>query len=576
MAMNIAKLQSQLQRVPDEALINYVQNPNGQVPSYLALTELTRRKEMRNAGAQSAQGAQKQPSVADQIVQESQPQGVAGLQLPDEMYNEQSMAAGGIVAFDEGGEVPSFAGPEGSLVRGLTQDDIAYQRALAATGDPTEGGQRVLSYMADVISSPGQLAWVRDPKTNKLVRAYETEGWFPRTSGFTAKQDKAKQNRASQLDAYEADNITRANLAGKKVPLGSTREGIKQLVADATAPEGAMVDRMFNIPTNKPTVQNIESPSPRFIGDPNRSVPNAGTGMPSQGGQPVRNQYGDLVFPEIKPDTAGFDALAPKERAMRDYAAEFRTELGDDPGRAAMKERLATMQAAGEKEANQAPWMALAEAGLGMAAGKSQFALQNIAEGGLRGVKAYSEARDNLRKAEERRFDLESKVAQAERAEQLAAIKYGEESKRTEDAGRRAVGLAKQEAVARANEINAKGKFEAVKDKYQFQQKDREINLMTQRLDKQIASVENQSLRNDMLNRRDSLKTALNELNDLMKNEQSSLNPDPAKLASLQQKFNSAYNALYSLAMQPSGAATSGAPAMANRPPLSSPVFNLK
>ena len=222
MAMNIAKLQSQLQRVPDEALINYVQNPNGQVPSYLALTELTRRKEMRNAGAQSAQGAQKQPSIADQIVQESQPQGVAGLQLPETMYNEQSMAAGGIVAFDEGGEVSRFDNG------GLTQDDIAYQRALAATGDPTEGGKRVLSYMADVISAPGQLAWVRDPKTGKLVRAYETEGWFPRTSGFTTKQEKAKQNRAAQLDAYEADNITRANLAGKKVPLGSTREGIKQ------------------------------------------------------------------------------------------------------------------------------------------------------------------------------------------------------------------------------------------------------------------------------------------------------------------------------------------------------------
>ena len=88
--MNIVKLQSQLQGVPDEALIGYVQNPNGQVPSYLALAELSRRKEIRNSAAPKE--AAPTQTVADQMVSEGQ--GVAGLSVPDDMYSEESYEIG--------------------------------------------------------------------------------------------------------------------------------------------------------------------------------------------------------------------------------------------------------------------------------------------------------------------------------------------------------------------------------------------------------------------------------------------------------------------------------------------------
>ena len=45
--MNIIKIQDQLKSIPDQTLVGYVQNPTGQVPTYLALSELQRRKEMR-------------------------------------------------------------------------------------------------------------------------------------------------------------------------------------------------------------------------------------------------------------------------------------------------------------------------------------------------------------------------------------------------------------------------------------------------------------------------------------------------------------------------------------------------
>ena len=134
--MNIVKLQNELKNVPDQALIGYVQNPTGQVPTYLALAELQRRKDMREKYQQQQAPA---TTVADDLKQQAQPSGlamlaknpaqgnptmssaptepgVAGLPTGD-MYQEQNFATGGIVAFGDGGHVPSFAGlTDGSYI----------------------------------------------------------------------------------------------------------------------------------------------------------------------------------------------------------------------------------------------------------------------------------------------------------------------------------------------------------------------------------------------------------------------------------------------------------------------------
>jgi hypothetical protein len=484
--MNINKIVDDLRKVPDEALISYVQQPNGRVPSVLALSELQRRKEIRqSAGAKQPSPTQ---TVAQQVMAQPAPQGVAALPVADNMYSEQSMAAGGIVAFDEGGEVPSYQ------LGGLTADNIAYQRALAQTSfDPTEAIRRGFAYTQDVLTAPGQLSWMRDPKTGKLVRAYEVEGFMPRSTGFSAAENAKVQSRLASLDAAEADNITRANLAGKSPRLGAEKEGVRQLVADATRSDNAMMDRMVDIPTVTP-VKSVRDKTIRNqqVADKVIATGDVGTQGANKTQRQASSGYGDLVFDPVKVDEAGYDKFLPKDQSMRDYAAEFKAELGEDPSRAAVKERLAKMQAAGETDSARAPWMALAEAGLGMAAGQSQFALQNIAAGGIRGIQSYNEARDRLMKAEERRFELENKVSQAERAEQLAAINYGADSKRADDASRRTIGLAKQQDLARAAEVNARGKLEAVEKRYGLEQKDRELSV-TQEHYRQMAKAYNKT-----------------------------------------------------------------------------------
>ena len=45
--MNIIQIQDRLKGLPEDALVNYVEQPMGEVPIYLALGELQRRKEMK-------------------------------------------------------------------------------------------------------------------------------------------------------------------------------------------------------------------------------------------------------------------------------------------------------------------------------------------------------------------------------------------------------------------------------------------------------------------------------------------------------------------------------------------------
>jgi hypothetical protein len=486
MNMNINQLVERLKDVPDNALFGYVQDPKLQVPSVLALAEISRRQQIRAAAPQpQMQGPQ--PTVADQVISANQgigalpqaqqmpqapmqmaqapqmvDQGMASLPLPDTMYGEQSMAAGGIVAFDEGGEVPSYK------LGGLTEDDIAYQQALQGVELPS-WARTGLDYTALLPYTLGKkgIGYLKgrqpvfDPEQGKYVLQRD----------FGKEQDRRTKTKEFLEKEAEAQLSDPAYLAGVN-KFASERDNALAMAANK------------GIPTED---QGLKTLANTQRGGANTTA-NADTG--SGRGQPSRNARGELVFNPVTVDDAGYGELMPDQRGMRDYAAEFKSELGDDPARAAMKERLAGMEAKALKEEAQSPWMALAEAGFGIAGGQSQFAAQNIAEGGKQGIKALTESKDRLRKAEERRFELESKVAQAERAEQLAAINYGADSKRADDQSRRAVGLAKQADKARAAEFNAKGKYDAVKDKLSFDLEERRIDQMAKAYNKKPAEIQ--------------------------------------------------------------------------------------
>ena len=84
-------------------------------------------------------------------------------------------------------------------------------------------------------------------------------------------------------------------------------------------------------------------------------------------------------------------------------------------------EQFAQDRARIEKREKNAVSDALIRAGLGMMAGKSQFAMQNIGEGGIQGLNAYQEAEKATEASRRALMQSEMQMAQAQRAERQGA-----------------------------------------------------------------------------------------------------------------------------------------------------------
>jgi hypothetical protein len=378
--MNIVKLQNELKGVPDDALIGYVQNPTGQVPSYLALSELQRRKEMR----EKYKAAQpEKTTVAEDLAAAPQPQGiaamqqpaqapvaepgVAGLPVPDQMFSGQGMAAGGIVAFEDGG----YVNP--SLIGGPTQESLPWYSGI------NEFLNRNFDWSAT--NRAAREKGIGNEVTNPFISG------MPRTDIMQEYLDI--QQRVNTGKGTYQDIERMRQIEGQGVPSAQTPGGGGYIPGQKTQADiQSDLDKQRQLAKDKENaIKNIYAPK------------------------------------------GGAAGARESAKSLADYAKEFRDVVGTDPMQAKLMERMERMDAASAKQAEQAPWMALAQAGFGMAAGRSPFALQNIAAGALEGVKSYGDARERMNALEDKRFSLVADMAKSQRAEQLAIASKGVDSR---------------------------------------------------------------------------------------------------------------------------------------------------
>ena len=108
--MNILQLEDTIKGLPDEALMQEAQQPSGQVPQFLVISEVQRRSDMRKRHQQQSQ-EQPQGTVADQVLQE----GIAGMAPPSPGMQQamggpptQMMYGGGVVRMQNMGQVPFY------------------------------------------------------------------------------------------------------------------------------------------------------------------------------------------------------------------------------------------------------------------------------------------------------------------------------------------------------------------------------------------------------------------------------------------------------------------------------------
>jgi len=141
--MNLVQIQERLKDLPMQAIMAYANGQNPQVPPYLALGELNRRKQMEQQTAEPPKATVKD-NIEQQVgvmqlqkMQQGQPMGQPAMQQPQapqpesmpEPEAEMAMAAGGLanlpvhMDFKSGGII-AFANPEGNQ---LVKDEAAQQ-----------------------------------------------------------------------------------------------------------------------------------------------------------------------------------------------------------------------------------------------------------------------------------------------------------------------------------------------------------------------------------------------------------------------------------------------------------------
>ena len=173
------------------------------------------------------------------------------------------------------------------------------------------------------------------------------------------------------------------------------------------------------------------------------------------GGGIIAFAQGGDVYPEF--DTSAFaNPYADNEIDPDVLIEQQKKRMGTDPAIAKQEERIKSREEGLRSEEDRAPWLALMQAGLATMAGTSPNALVNIGEGASKGLAAYGESKKNLSARADKLDDLRSKIEESQRAEAVAAIKFGTESAEHRRQANITTRLKRSEAVEEHNK-NAMG-----------------------------------------------------------------------------------------------------------------------
>lgn len=334
---------------------------DGSLPAYIGIP-LLQDKMKQTQQAKMAQAGQQpqQPPVAAQVMQQASQMGIDHLRsnLPAE-----GMAGGGIIAFDEGGDVPRYAN------RGLVQLTADQYNMLT----PDMQQQYVNQYGAPPVQAPR-------PAVNPI-------GVSPPNAAVTSAL------YGTPLRPQVPTAITALPAATQPTPASSAPDNI-------TIPDSVLADA---IGKTKPQV------------------------TPKAGLTSLIERPKDITATKLSDLGEEYQKMLDAEKGMTAEQAMARREamLGTDTGREEIRQKLKDMESKTSKDEEKAPWMALMKAGLATMAGTSPYALSNIGKGGMEGVADYAAAQDRVEKAREKQLDINQRIAQADRAEKVAAVDYG-------------------------------------------------------------------------------------------------------------------------------------------------------
>lgn len=319
----------------------------GQIPKEQVLPILNRKAELANtsANAQAAQRPTSQPTLLEKILAAEQPQqmadmGVAQLPIREDMYDERRMAGGGIVAFQNNLDQPI------SEDMPITDETNPYLRRSQGV---YEAGRQLFN----------PRNYNPFAKAGDLYQAYQQNIGQPFAGAINR---FVNEPVGQQADRFRQASEARQNIGKRMAGVPTTSEEARRL-APAEKIVGKTDQELFadeaaaKKPRNAPTVDPVGN-----------IVPNPNASKTKEAAAAAANVVGDATG-------------APKPSVYE----EMLLKQGEDA----------------TKARQEAKYMRLLEAGLGIMGGTSQYALTNIGQGAIGAAKGYAEDIKGMR-AEER------------------------------------------------------------------------------------------------------------------------------------------------------------------------------
>jgi hypothetical protein len=448
--MNLIEISEQLKDVPDQLLMKEVQAPSGAYPAYLVVTEMSRRKRMRDQAVKEAPTS----TVAQDLSQPSREQLMAamaamqrGPEAPPEMpmappmprqaqgmsqpaprlnapgimavpqasqalaaqdvmgaQEPRRMAAGGMVAFAEGG-MPKYDSRGAVLFQnqgvvpryGMRFEDLPEYRTPPASS--------LGEMFGNFFTRPGQRV---DPYTNEPIYIGE----------FLRRQERARADAAAPIGRAIVENTVRANPQAAINMAISNPAGAAEL-----AQRDPIVAQHLRNAQMNPGGQNVAAAAPPANAPPRaQSNPNAPGGgntrvaVPQVNlGTPPSLTISPFVDPYAADAAANLTALRafkePTPQELERARAAEETRYGEKvPFRYGFLEKdIAKREKDMEGRKSSNINEALIQTGLGIMGSKSPRFLQAAGEAGTAGLNAYRQGLKDIREGE--RDILQSKTA---------------------------------------------------------------------------------------------------------------------------------------------------------------------
>ena len=258
------------------------------------------------------------------------------------------------------------------------------------------------------------------PDIERLRKLPLAKGNDPEAN-YMAAYNRQKENEAKAMkESYLKDQAHRLVAAERVRPFPELPKKPEPTIQAPYAPGQAPVQP--NIPP--PVVDRAVASGARL-----NTTPVAGSGALAAQTPYAQAMPAAPSQPAVAPQTTVVPIMSAAERAK-----QFKEALGEDVGRADTIKRLAEREAATAKQEERAPWLGLMQAGLATMAGTSPFAMANIGAGGVAGLNAYMKAQDKLDAAKENHDAILAQLNKAQRAEDVAAYKFGADSEQADKA----------------------------------------------------------------------------------------------------------------------------------------------